>query len=86
MDYLLDVLNRVIPDDNLKELSDIKYKMDNYSGYVKLDTNKNMVRIIEIYNTSDIRKCLNYNFNIVLGHGTVYNMNYIEGFENGLMQ
>lgn len=61
--------------------------MDNYSGYVKLDTNKNMVRIIKIYNTSDksdsdIRKCLDYNFNIVPGHGTVYNMNYIEGFEN----
>ena len=74
-------------DDNLKELSDIKYKMDNYSGYVKLDTNKNMVRIIKIYNTSDksdsdIRECLDYNFNIVPGHGTVYNMNYIEGFEN----
>ena len=46
-----------------------------------------MVRIIKIYNTSDksdssIRECLDYNFNIVLGHGTVYNMNYIEGFEN----
>lgn len=83
----LEQFTGVIPDDNLKELSNIKYKMDNYSGYVKLDTNKNMVRIIKIYNTSDksdsdIRECLNYNFNIVPGHGTVYNMNYIEGFEN----
>lgn len=83
----LEQFTGVIPDDNLKELSDIKYKMDNYSGYVKLDTNKNMVRIIKIYNTSDksdsdIHKCLDYNFNIVPGHGTVYNMNYIEGFEN----
>ena len=82
----LEQFTGVIPDDNLKELSDIKYKMDNYSGYVKLDTNKNMVRIIKIYNTSDksdsdIRECLNYNFNIVPGHGTVYNMNYIEGFD-----
>lgn len=83
----LEQFTGVIPNDNLKEFSDIKYKMDRYSGYVKLDTNKNMVRIIKIYNTSDksasdIRECLNYNFNIVLGHGTVYNMNYIEGFEN----
>ena len=83
----LEQFTGVIPDNNLKELSDIKYKMDNYSGYVKLDTNKSMVRIIKIYNTSDksdsdIRKCLDYNFNIVPGHGTVYNMNYIEGFEN----
>lgn len=83
----LEQFTGVIPEANLKELSDIKYKMDNYSGYVELDTNKDMVKIIKIYNTSDksdssIRKCLDYNFNIVLGHGTVYNMNYIEGFEN----
>ena len=83
----LEQFTGVIPDANLKEFSDIKYKMDRYSGYVKLDTNKNMVKIIKIYNTSDksdssIRECLDYNFNIVLGHGTVYNMNYIEGFEN----
>ena len=83
----LEQFTGVIPEANLKELSDIKYKMDNCSGYVELDTNKDMVEIIKIYNTSDksdssIRKCLDYNFNIVLGHGTVYNMNYIEGFEN----
>lgn len=83
----LEQFTGVIPESNLKELSDIKYKMDNCSGYVELDTNKDMVEIIKIYNTSDksdssIRKCLDYNFNIVLGHGTVYNMNYIEGFEN----
>ena len=83
----LEQFTGVIPETNLKELSDIKYKMDNCSGYVELDTNKDMVEIIKIYNTSDksdssIRKCLDYNFNIVLGHGTVYNMNYIEGFEN----
>lgn len=77
-------IGRLEPDDNLKELSNIKYKMDHYSGYVKLDTNKNMVKIRKIYNTSDksdsdIRECLNYNFNIV---PAVYSMNYIEGFEN----
>ena len=33
----LEQFTGVIPDANLKEFSDIKYKMDHYSGYVKLN-------------------------------------------------
>lgn len=60
----------VIPDANLKEFSDIKYKMDHYSGYVKLDTNHNTVEIQRIRNHSEksdssICEYFDYSFNII---------------------
>ena len=77
----------VIPDSNLKELSDIKYKLDHYSGYVKLDTNKHIVRIKRIYNFSDksdfsISKYFDDNFNIISHPAYIYNMDDIEEFKN----
>lgn len=77
----------IIPDTNLKELSNIKYKLDNYSGYILLDTNKNIVKVYNIYNSSDksdssIREYFNYNFNIIPASRRIYNMTYIEEFKD----
>ena len=73
----------VIPDSNLKELSNIKYKLDHYSGYVKLNTNKHIVRIERIYNFSNksdfsISKYFDDNFNIISYPAYIYNMDDIE--------
>lgn len=54
----LDQFTGVIPDANLKEFSDIKYKMDYYSGYVKLYTNQHIVKIQHIYITTVIEVIL----------------------------
>ena len=83
----LEQFTGVIPDSNLKELSDIKYKLDHYSGYVKLDTNKHIVRIKRIYNSSNkidssIRKYFDDNFNIIYHPAYIYNMSDIEEFKN----
>lgn len=83
----LEQFTGVIPNSNLKELSDIKYKLDNYSGYVKLDTNKHIVRIERIYNFSNkidfsIRKYFDDNFNIISHPAYIYNMGNIEEFKN----
>ena len=83
----LEQFTGVIPDSNLKELSDIKYKLDHYSGYVKLDTNKHIVRIERIYNFSNkidssIRKYFVDNFNIISHPAYIYNMSDIEEFKN----
>lgn len=83
----LEQFTGVIPNSNLKELSDIKYKLDNYSGYVKLDTNKHIVRIKRIYNFSNkidfsIRKYFDDNFNIIYHPAYIYNMGDIEEFKN----
>lgn len=84
---LLEQFTGVIPDANLKEFSDIKYKMDHYSGYVKLDTNKHIVEIQRIYNFSDksdfsIRKYFDNNFNIISYPAYIYDMGDIEEFKN----
>lgn len=76
---LLEQFTGVIPDANLKEFSDIKYKMDHYSGYVKLDTNKHIVEIQRIYNFSDksdfsIRKYFDNNFNIISYPAYIYDI------------
>ena len=83
----LEQFTGVIPDSNLKELSNIKYKLDHYSGYVKLDTNKNIVRIKRIYNFSNksdfsISKYFDDNFNIISHPAYIYNMDDIEEFKN----
>lgn len=84
---LLEQFTGVIPDANLKEFSDIKYKMDHYSGYVKLDTNKYIIEIQRIYNFSDksdfsIRKYFDNNFNIISYPAYIYDMGDIEEFKN----
>lgn len=84
---LLKQFTGVIPDANLKEFSDIKYKMDHYSGYVKLDTNKHIIEIQRIYNFSDksdfsIRKYFDNNFNIISYPAYIYDMGDIEEFKN----
>ena len=66
----LEEFTGVIPDANLKEFSDIKYKMDRYGGYTKLRTNPHTIEIKRIYNFSDksdssISKYFNYSFNII---------------------
>lgn len=83
----LEQFTGVIPNSNLEELSDIKYKLDNYSGYVKLDTNKHIVRIKRIYNFSNkidfsISKYFDDNFNIISHPAYIYNMGDIEEFKN----
>ena len=83
----LEQFTGVIPNSNLKELSDIKYKLDNYSGYVKLDTNKHIVRIKCTYNFSNkidfsIRKYFDDNFNIISHPAYIHNMGDIEEFKN----
>lgn len=66
----LEQFTGVIPDANLKEFSDIKYKMDHYAGYERLNTNHHTVEITRIYNSSDksdssISKYFDYSFNII---------------------
>lgn len=83
----LEQFTGVIPDANLKEFSDIKYKMDHYSGYVKLDTNKHIIRIKRIHNFSNksdfsISKYFDDNFNIISHPAYIYNMDDIEEFKN----
>ena len=83
----LEQFTGVIPDANLKEFSDIKYKMDHYSGYIKLDINHNIVEIQRIRNHSEksdysIRKYFDYSFNIISYPSYIYRMNDIEEFKN----
>lgn len=83
----LEQFTGVIPDANLKEFSDIKYKMDHYSGYVKLDTNHNTIEIKRIYNSSDksdssISKYFNYSFNIISYPAYLYRMSDIKEFKD----
>lgn len=77
----------VIPDANLKEFSDIKYKMDHYSGYVKLDTNHNTVEIRRIRNHSEksdssICEYFDYSFNIISCPSYIYSMHDIKEFKD----
>lgn len=74
----------VIPDANLKEFSDIKYKMDHYSGYVKLNTNHHTIEIKRIYNRSDssISKYFDYSFNIISYPAYLYRMSDIKEFKD----
>lgn len=83
----LEQFTGVIPDANLKEFSDIKYKMEHYSGYVKLDTNYNTVEITRIYNYSDksdsiINKYFDYSFNIISYPAYLYRMSNIKEFKD----
>ena len=83
----LEQFTGVIPDANLKEFSDIKYKMDHYSGYVKLNTNKHIVRIKRIYNFSNksdfsISKYFDYSFNIISYPAYLYRMSDIKEFKD----
>lgn len=77
----------IIPDANLRELSNIKDKLDSCSGYIKLDINENTVKVQNIYNYSDesnssIRKYFDYNFNIIPYGIYTSNMSNIEEFKN----
>ena len=77
----------VIPDANLKELYDIKYKMDYHHGYTQLCTNQNMVEIKRIYNHSNrsdssINRYFDYNFNIISYSGYLSCMNDINEFRD----
>lgn len=77
----------IIPDANLRELSNIKDKLDSCSGYTKLDINENTVKVQNIYNYSDesnssIRKYFDYNFNIIPYGIYTSNMSNIEEFKN----
>ncbi len=77
----------IIPDANLKELSDIQDKLEFCSGYVKLNINENTVRVHRIYNysnksNSSIRKYFDYNFNIIPYSINTSNMSNIEEFKN----
>ena len=77
----------VIPDANLKEFSDIKYKMDRYGGYTKLRTNPHTIEIKRIYNLSDksdssIRKYFDYSFNIISYPAYLYRMSNIDEFKD----
>lgn len=83
----LEQFTGVIPDANLKEFSDIKYKMDHYSGYVKLNTNHHTIEIKHIYNSSDksdssISKYFDYSFNIISYPAYIYRMSDIEEFKD----
>lgn len=83
----LEQFTGVIPDANLKEFSDIKYKMDHYSGYVKLDTNHNTVEIRRIRNHSEksdssICEYFDYSFNIISCPSYIYSMHDIKEFED----
>lgn len=83
----LEQFTGVIPDANLKEFSDIKYKMGHYSGYVKLNTNKNIIKIQSIHNYSDesssnIRKYFDYSFNIISYSDYIHRMNDIAEFKD----
>ena len=77
----------VIPDANLKEFSDIKYKMDRYGGYTKLRTNPHTIEIKRIYNLSDksdssISKYFDYSFNIISYPAYLYRMSDIDEFKD----
>ena len=77
----------VIPDANLKEFSDIKYKMDRYGGYTKLRTNPHTIEIKRIYNLSDksdssIHKYFDYSFNIISYPAYLYRMSNIDEFKD----
>ena len=77
----------VIPDANLKEFSDIKYKMDRYGGYTKLRTNPHTIEIKRIYNLSDksdssISKYFDYSFNIISYPAYLYRMSNIDEFKD----
>lgn len=83
----LEQFTGVIPNANLKELSDIKYKLDLRSGYTILDINENTVEVRSVYNYSDksnssISKYFNYNFNIIPYSICTTNMSSIEEFKN----
>ena len=83
----LEQFTGVIPDANLKEFSDIKYKMDHYSGYVKLHTNKNIIEIQSIHNYSDesssnIHKYFDYSFNIISYPNYLNRMDNIAEFKD----
>lgn len=83
----LEEFTGVIPEANLKELSDIKYKMDRYGGYTKLRTNPHTIEIKHIHNFSDksdssIRKYFDYSFNIISYPAYLYRMNDIDEFKD----
>lgn len=83
----LEEFTGVIPEANLKELSDIKYKMDRYGGYTKLRTNPHTIEIKRIYNLSDksdssIRKYFDYSFNIISYPAYLYRMSNIDEFKD----
>lgn len=83
----LEEFTGVIPDANLKEFSDIKYKMDRYGGYTKLRTNPHTIEIKRIYNLSDksdssIRKYFDYSFNIISYPAYLYRMSDIDEFKD----
>lgn len=83
----LEQFTGVIPDANLKEFSDIKYKMDHYSGYVELNTNYHTVEIKRIRNFSDknnssIYKYFDYSFNIISYPTSLYRMSDIDEFKD----
>ena len=83
----LEQFTGVIPDANLKEFSDIKYKMDHYSGYVELNTNYHTVEIKRIRNfsnknNSSIYKYFDYNFNIISYPTSLYRMSDIDEFKD----
>lgn len=77
----------IIPDANLRELSNIKDKLDSCSGHTKLNINENTVKVQKIYNysnesNSSIRKYFDYNFNIIPYGIYTSNMSNIEEFKN----
>lgn len=83
----LEEFTGVIPEANLKELSDIMYKMDRYSGYTKLRTNVHTIKIKRIHNFSDksdssIRKYFDYSFNIISYPNYLYRMSDIDEFKD----
>lgn len=83
----LEQFTGVIPDANLKEFSDIKYKMDHYSGYVKLNTNYHTIEIQRIHNFSDksdssICKYFDYSFSIISYPAYLYRMSDIDEFKD----
>ena len=83
----LEEFTGVIPDANLKEFSDIKYKMDRYGGYTKLRTNPHTIKIQRIYNSSDksnssINKYFDYSFNIISYPAYLYRMSDIDEFKD----
>lgn len=83
----LEEFTGVIPEANLKELSDIMYKMDHYGGYTKLRTNAHTIKIKRIHNFSDksdssIRKYFDYSFNIISYPDYLYRMSDIDEFKD----
>lgn len=83
----LEQFTGVIPAVNLEELANIKHKLTYYSGYVKLETNKNIVEIKRIRNFSNksdssILKYFDYSFNIISYPAYIYHMSDIEEFKD----